>query len=58
MYGLPLWTRTMNLSLAIVETSAMEVMTLRFEELQANTTLALEPVMDFLGTDAQLKSAP
>jgi hypothetical protein len=49
-YGVPLWKRTITLVANLLAKSSMEVLTLRFEDLQADPASALRPVMEFLGT--------
>ena len=49
-YGVPLWVATVTVVVNVIETTSMEVFTLRFEDLKQNTTEALAPLMDFLGT--------
>ncbi len=51
-YGLPLWQNTTRFVSMILEKTAIEVMTLRFEDLQRDSAAALAPVVQFLGMQA------
>jgi hypothetical protein len=52
-YGVPLWRNTTDLVDTVLTGTAMEVTTLRFEDLQADTPRALVPVLKMLGTGAK-----
>ena len=49
---MPLWLSTTKFVADVIPTTAIEVATLRFEDMQANTVTALEPILEFMGTCA------